>query len=150
MCRLSEAKFAVRRGWHLSRAALRLARDFCTIGWFEFPVESFARLAFVLKANIVILLWPLSGVGMVSTIRRYFATDICGSAYAVPSERLAISVAFLQNTLEQAFIAVLALLALVTLKGDARQPSPSANAHDQAKPVLAFFYNVAAVTCENY
>lgn len=86
---------------------------------FDFPDEMGARLAFVLKANILILIWLLIAVGIVSTMRRYSASDIWGSAFAPPSERLSIPVAFLQNTLEQAVITIVSFLALATVAGDA-------------------------------
>lgn len=47
--------------------------------------------------------------------RRKSAEDIRGSAFAPPSERIAIPAAFLQNSLEQAVLASGVYLALVTL-----------------------------------
>ncbi|MCE8001618.1 hypothetical protein [Billgrantia ethanolica] len=71
-----------------------------------FPVELGERLAFAARAGAVVLFCVLVGVGLVSTTRRFSPEDIGGSAAGPPSERLAIYVAFLQNTLEQAVLAV--------------------------------------------
>lgn len=82
---------------------------------FEFPVDLSDRLAFVLQADLFIFLWIVLGVRMVARGRFYSAADNRGSAYGPPSSRIAVPVAFLQNTLEQAVIAVGAHLALSTL-----------------------------------
>lgn len=81
----------------------------------ELPTDFSARIAFALQASIFVLIWVVIGIGMVSHGRRHSAADICGSAYAPPSPKIAVRVAFLQNTLEQAVIALGAYLALVTL-----------------------------------
>jgi hypothetical protein len=62
---------------------------------------------------LVLTLWVMAGVGMVSTRRRHSEADIRGSAFSPPSPAIAVPAAFLQNTLEQAFIAVFTQLALV-------------------------------------
>ncbi len=87
--------------------------------WMAFPQDTVGRLAFALRADLFFLIWLLVGVGWVSTIRRYSAQDSPGSAFGPPSRRLAIPMAFLQNTLEQTFIAVVGFLALATVEGDA-------------------------------
>jgi hypothetical protein len=71
-----------------------------------FPLELAERLAFAARASAVVLFCVLVAVGMVATMRRYSPADIGGSAAGPPSEKLAIYVAFLQNTLEQAVLAV--------------------------------------------
>lgn len=71
-----------------------------------FPVELAERLAFAARAGAVVLFCVLVAVGLVSTTRRFSPEDIGGSAAGPPSEKLAIYVAFLQNTLEQAILAV--------------------------------------------
>ena len=81
---------------------------------FEFPTELLNRLAFALQASVFVLIWVLVGVVMVSTGRRKSLEDVGGSASGPPSEKIAVSVAFLQNTLEQAVLAVGANLALAT------------------------------------
>lgn len=81
---------------------------------FEFPTVLVNRLAFALQASLFVLLWVLIGVIMVSTGRRKSLDDIGGAASGPPSEKIAVSVAFLQNTLEQAVLAAGAYLALAT------------------------------------
>jgi hypothetical protein len=85
----------------------------------ELPRETAPRLAFAARASLLVMLWVAVGVGMVSTIRRYSAPDNPGSAFAPPSERLKVPLAFLQNTLEQATMTSVAFLALATVDGDA-------------------------------
>lgn len=87
--------------------------------WLSFPVNLADRLAFALRANLFILIWLLIAVGIVSTIRRYSAEDNAGSAFSPPSARLAVPAAFLQNTLEQVVITMLAFLALATVEAEA-------------------------------
>lgn len=82
---------------------------------FDFPTDIVNSLAFALRASVFILFWVLLGIGMVSWGRRKSIADIQGSAVAPPSPRIAIQVAFLQNTLEQAVLAVGIYLALATL-----------------------------------
>ena len=85
----------------------------------ELPRGTAARLAFAARASLLVMLWLAVGVGIVWTIRRYSAHDNPGSAFAAPSDRLKVPLAFLQNTLEQATMASIAFLALATLDGDA-------------------------------
>ncbi|WP_035987643.1 MAPEG family protein [Leptolyngbya sp. KIOST-1] len=82
---------------------------------FEFPTLLMNRLAFALQASVFALLWVLIGVMMVSAGRRKSVEDVGGAASGPPSGKIAVSVAFLQNTLEQAVLAVGAYLALATL-----------------------------------
>lgn len=86
---------------------------------FIFPQGLDEHLAFALKADLVIALWVVLGVRMVAKLRFRSAEDNPGSAYGPPSPRLAVPKAFLQNTLEQAFITSAAVLALATVGGDA-------------------------------
>lgn len=81
---------------------------------FEFPTVLVNRLAFALQASLFVLVWILIGVMMVSAGRRKSIADVGGAASGPPSEKIAVSVAFLQNTLEQAVLAVGAYLALAT------------------------------------
>ncbi|MBP2278588.1 MULTISPECIES: MAPEG family protein [Sphingomonas] len=85
----------------------------------ELPRETAPRLAFAARESLLVMLWVAIGVGMVSTIRRYSAHDNPGSAFAPPSERLRVPLAFLQNTLEQATMTSIAFLGLSTVDGDA-------------------------------
>lgn len=86
---------------------------------FTFPEGLPERLAFALRADLVIALWVVLGVRMVAKVRFRSAEDNAGSAYSRPSPRLAVPRAFLQNTLEQAFVTTLAILALATVGGEA-------------------------------
>lgn len=86
---------------------------------FEFPAEVGERLAFAARANLLIMLWVLIGVGTIARRRRKSAHDTAGSAYGPPSERLRVPLAFLQNTLEHAVLAAFAALALATVEGEA-------------------------------
>lgn len=85
----------------------------------DFPDDLAARLAFAVRADLLIGLWVVLGVRMVSKVRFESAEDNAGSAYSRPSPRLAVPRAFLQNTLEQAFTATLGFLALATVGGEA-------------------------------
>lgn len=86
---------------------------------FEFPVELVDRLAFGVVSSLFVMVWVLIGVMMVSTARRKSPEDIGGSAAGPPSEQIAIYAAFLQNSLEQAVLAVVLYLALSVLVGGA-------------------------------
>lgn len=84
-------------------------------GLLQFPVELSERLAFVLRADLFVLVWILIGVRLVSHGRFHSVADIGGSGSGPPSPKIATKVAFLQNTLEQAVLAVGVHLALATL-----------------------------------
>lgn len=73
------------------------------------------RLSFWAGANLFVILWVMIGVGMVSTGRRRSAEDISGAAYSLPGPRIAVPVAFLQNTLEQSIVTMFTQLALILL-----------------------------------
>jgi len=73
------------------------------------------RLAFVVQVDLVVLAWLLYAVRAVSSGRYHSLADNRGSAFARPSPRIAVQVAFLQNTLEQAVMAVMAHLAFATV-----------------------------------
>lgn len=83
----------------------------------DLPSDLAARFAFVLRLDLVVGLWVVFAVRQVARIRFNSAEDSRGSAYATPSDRLAVPAAFLQNTLEQAFVAILAHLAMATVSG---------------------------------
>jgi hypothetical protein len=83
--------------------------------FFSFPTELAERIAFALKTNLFVLLWVVIAVRMVSRVRFYSPQDNRGSAYTTPSEKIAVPLAFLQNTLEQSVIAAGIYLALATL-----------------------------------
>lgn len=87
--------------------------------WFAFPTGLAERLAFVLRADLVVALWVVVAIRIVAKIRFDSREDNAGSAFSPPSPRLAVPAAFLQNTLEQALIAIMAHLALATTAGEA-------------------------------
>ena len=80
-----------------------------------FPEAMAERLAFAARTSAVVLFCVVVAIGMVSTGRRRSPEDIGGAAAGPPSDRLAIRVAFLQNTLEQAVVAVGFYFAFATL-----------------------------------
>lgn len=82
---------------------------------FEFPSDLAERIAFALQADIFVLIWIAIGVRMVSKGRFHSAADNPGSAFSQPSPAIAVQMAFLRNTLEQAVAAAGAHLALATL-----------------------------------
>lgn len=81
----------------------------------RFPEALADRLAFAVQVSSVVLFVLLVAVGMVSTGRRFSPDDIGGAAAGPPSDRIAIKAAFLQNTLEQAVLAVGFYLAFASL-----------------------------------
>lgn len=96
--------------------ALVLAASYIVLPrYFEFPSGLAERIAFALQADVFILLWVVFGVRQVSSGRYRSAEDNRGSAYGPPSRHLAIPVAFLQNTLEQAVTAAGAYMVVATL-----------------------------------
>lgn len=85
----------------------------------EFPVGTAEQVAFILRVDLFVAIWVVFGIRRVSRIRFSSSEDNAGSAYSAPSARLAVPAAFLQNTLEQAFIAVMGHLTLVAVGGEA-------------------------------
>lgn len=83
--------------------------------FFEAPQTLAERLAFALQADLFVLVWLVIGAQWVSSGRYRSAADNRGSAFGPPSPRIAIQVAFLQNTLEQSVMAIGAHLALASL-----------------------------------
>lgn len=83
--------------------------------YFIFPTTTLEALAFTLRVDLFVLLWVAVAVGLVSRARRQSMADIGGAAFGVPSESIRIKIAFLQNTLEQAFVAIGAHLVFSTL-----------------------------------
>lgn len=74
--------------------------------WMAFPTTPFDALVFTLRADLFILLSVVVAVGIVSHARRQSKHDIGAAASGVPSASIKVKIAFLQNTLEQAFIAI--------------------------------------------
>lgn len=82
---------------------------------FSFPQDFEGALKLTLQVDLLVTLWVVIAVRWVARIRFRSAEDMPGAAFAKPSRTIAIPAAFLQNTLEQAVIAVAAHLALATL-----------------------------------
>ena len=77
------------------------------------------RIAFALKADMLVFLWLAGCVRAVSAGRFSSPADIRGSAYAPPSPAIAVKAAVLQNSLEQTVLAAGAHLSLAAvLRGD--------------------------------
>lgn len=76
------------------------------------------RIGFAFRADAFVILWVLMAIQRVSTGRYNSPMDNRGSAYGPPSPALALKIAF-QNTLEQAFVAIGAHLALSAATGGA-------------------------------
>ncbi|QDC40265.1 MAPEG family protein [Sphingobium fuliginis] len=79
------------------------------------PMALEDRLGFALKWDLLILFWLAGSVGAVSQKRFWHPADRHGSAYSEPSPALAVCQANLQNTLEQAVLALSAHLILATV-----------------------------------
>lgn len=84
-------------------------------GLFSLPGELAERLAFTLMCALPVWLSVLAAIIMVGLGRRTSPEDIAGAAAGPPSAKLALRLAFLRNTHEQAFIALGAWLALAVL-----------------------------------
>lgn len=95
--------------------------------FFVFPDDRTGAIDLALQADLFVLAWVVIGVRLVSRGRLRSRADINGSAYAPSSPRIVVEAAFLQNTLEQAVIAVGAHLVLATLlKGESLALIPGA------------------------
>ncbi|MFG1423108.1 MAPEG family protein [Roseixanthobacter liquoris] len=107
-----------------SAAALILAAAVVAAGYIWLPpgvlglnpaMDFGGRIAFTLKANILMFVWLAGCVGAVSRGRFYSPADIRGSAFGSPSPAIAVRAAVLQNSLEQTVLAFAAHLTLATL-----------------------------------
>ncbi len=83
--------------------------------FFQFPVGVPERIAFAVQVDVFLMIWIVLAIRMVSSGRIRSTDDIRGSAFGPPGPKIALKAAFLQNTLEQAVIAVGAHLAIATL-----------------------------------
>ncbi len=87
--------------------------------WFPFELGSFegsaARHVFALKADLFVFLWLVAAVGRVANIRFSFPEDIQGGGLTKPSKVIKVPLSLLQNTQEQALLAVGAHLAPASL-----------------------------------
>lgn len=98
-------------------AAVSIACVLFLPAWIAFPLDGTARLGFAIQTGLVHFASVLVAVRLVSSGRYRSAADIGGAANGPPSPALAITVAFLQNTLEQAFLGVGAHLVLASVAG---------------------------------
>lgn len=73
------------------------------------------RLAFALRCDLFVAAWLAAAVAAVARGRFFSAADIGGSGHGAASPRIAVASAVLQNTLEQAVLAVVAHLGLASL-----------------------------------
>ncbi|MFO1027560.1 MAG: hypothetical protein U1E70_20475 [Acetobacteraceae bacterium] len=73
------------------------------------------RLAFAARADLFVALWLLASVAAVAKGRFFSPQDIAGSGFGEPTPTIAAGRAVVQNTHEQATLAVIAHLALATL-----------------------------------
>lgn len=80
-----------------------------------FPTTTFEALVFTLRIDLFVLLCVAVAVGLVSRGRRQSTVDLRGAAFGIPSESIRIKIAFLQNTFEQAFVAIGSHLVFSTL-----------------------------------
>ncbi|WP_315724132.1 MULTISPECIES: MAPEG family protein [unclassified Bradyrhizobium] len=71
-----------------------------------------ARLATALRLDLFVIVWLLAAIGNVARLRFFSVQDIAGSATTVASEAVRRGNAILQNTLEQAVLAVAVHLGL--------------------------------------
>ena len=88
----------------------------------HYPHSLEGRLAFWASANLLVMFWVMIGIFLVSRGRRRSLEDMAGSAYSLPSPKIAVAVAFLQNTVEQAILSGFTHLALILLMGDEAFP----------------------------
>lgn len=95
-------------------AAILAAGYFIVPRYIPLPTALAERIAFAIRVDVFVVLWVFLGVGMVAHTRRHSAADIGGALSGPPSRHLAVQLAFLQNTLEQAVMAVMVHLALAT------------------------------------
>ena len=79
------------------------------------PGELAERLAFGVQAGVPHLLCLVVAIRLVSKGRYESAADIGGAAAGPPSPVLAVKAAFLQNTIEQAFVGVWCQLVLASV-----------------------------------
>jgi len=118
---LSESALAAEQ-WRVVRSVaaglMASALIAAAVWWSPFRVPDMSlaeRLAFTLRTDLAIIAWLIFVVGRVATLRFYSTADVRGSAYCRPSQRLAVDVAVMQNSFEQAVIAIGVHLVLATV-----------------------------------
>ncbi len=73
------------------------------------------RLGFALRCDLLVVIWLVAAVAAVARGRFFSAADIDGAGFGLPGARIALASAVLQNTLEQAVLAVTVHLGLASL-----------------------------------
>ncbi|TWO64411.1 MAPEG family protein [Caenimonas sedimenti] len=100
-----------------------------------------SALNFWAGASLFVVLWVILGIRLVSQGRRHSALDIRGSAFAPPSERIAVQAAFLQNTLEQAVVMMVTHFAMLMLLRESVMPLIAASVVLFSFGRLSFYRN---------
>lgn len=119
---LDDRQRGVRRGM-LAAAALTAIVFAVAFAWHPLIIGRSpgpgARLAFALRCDLFVLLWPVAMIGHIARQRFFSPEDIDGSGLTSPTPAVAVNRAVLENTVEQALLAVGAHLALaVTVAPD--------------------------------
>lgn len=87
------------------------------------PLPGFAeRIAYALRLEVFVVFWLALAIANVARLRFFSAQDIAGSGLTEASPKLRQARAILQNTLEQAVLAMAAHLALAAQPGQAWMP----------------------------
>ncbi|MEO1986396.1 MAG: MAPEG family protein [Martelella sp.] len=73
------------------------------------------RLAFAARADVFVIIWLAAAIANVARLRFFSPQDMDGSGMSEASEKVRIGNAVLQNTLEQAVLAIPVHLALAAL-----------------------------------
>ncbi len=129
--RKEQAKAAVRGGLaFLLTIACLVSAALWLPAAMRFPTGPIEGFSFASRVNLVPGIALLIAIRVVARIRFYSVEDNRGSAFAPPSQKLAVSSAFLQNTLEQTVLAVIANFALASVG------TPSALAYMSAGAAL--------------
>ena len=70
------------------------------------PMPFSARLQFAIRADLLVILWPAAAIANVARLRFFSERDIMGSSAQAASDKVRLAGAILQNTVEQAGLAV--------------------------------------------
>ena len=88
-------------------------------GFWYFPEGTLESLVYACQVSLIPGVILMVAIRVVARIRFSSAQDNVGSAFSAPGPRLAIPLAFLQNTLEQTVLIVIANLSLVSIGSSA-------------------------------
>ena len=86
---------------------------------FDVPImpDFLDRLRYVLRADIFVLFWLVATVANIARARFFSPADIDGSGLTKASDRMAVRIAILQNTLEQTVLAIGSHVSLAAAAG---------------------------------